>query len=134
MKERIETIKVWKLTESLDLSTEQSQDFFPVYNKLQDDRRAIEDERRRTMRDLISRLEQAESDKAQISRILDKLDGYDDRIQALKLQFRTDLKDILTIQQTGKLYVFEMQFRNQMREIIQDARKGMRRGRFPGQH
>lgn len=133
MRERIETLKVWKLTEQLDLTTEKSQKFFPVYNKFQDDRKVLEEERRQIFREL-NRLVDAENpDEPEIKKVLDKLDAFDDRTRTRRAQFRQELKDILTIKQIGQLYVFEVQFRQQMRGIIQDARKGMRRGHFPGQ-
>lgn len=133
MRQRIETLKVWKLTETLDLSTEQSQQFFPLYNAFQDDRKAIEDERALVLRELNRLIEAENPDKQEIDKTLDKLDSFDDRIQARRTQFRRELKDILTIKQIGQLYVFEVQFRHQIRGMIDDARKGMRRGRFPGQ-
>jgi len=128
MKERIETIKAWKLTEKLDLTATQAERFFPIYNKIQDDRMAIEDERQQ----LISQLEKLTSidkpNETEIGKILDKLDNLDKRIYDNIILFRQQLKGIISTEQIGRLYVFELEFRQQMREIIRDAQGGGMRG------
>lgn len=128
IEQRIKTIKVWKLTEDLNLTTEQSEKFFPVYNKFQDDREAIEQARRGTFDKLDELTTQENPSDKEINALLDKLDSYDKRLQERREQFRNELKDVLTIQQIGRLYVFEVKFMQEMRSIIRDAmhEKGFR--------
>jgi len=130
MRERIETIKIWKLTEDLDLSTGQSEKFFPAYNQFNDNRKAIEKERR-TIFDQLNLLtgEDNPNDK-KINELLDKLDNLDQKINALRVKFRQDLKDVLTTQQIGRLYIFEVEFMRHIRDIMKDTRKEMREKRF----
>src|SRR5512138_2298992 len=58
LRERIETMKIWKLTEAVGLTSEQSEKFFPLYNKHQKAMEKIEDSRL----DLIDRLESLAND------------------------------------------------------------------------
>jgi Spy/CpxP family protein refolding chaperone len=130
IRERIKTVKIWKLTESLDLTTGQSEKFFPVYNKYQNDRMAIEKERFGTLRELEALLDQENPPDKEITAMLDKLDSFDGKLQANQQQFRKELKDVLTTNQIGRLYVFEVRFIKQLRDIVKDARMEMREGRY----
>jgi len=130
IRERIKTVKVWKLTEDLNLTPDQSEKFFPLYNKFESDREAIEKQRRQTFVELEQLTDQENPSEKEIDVLIDKLDSYEGRIQDLRVKFRNDLKDILTTQQIGRLYVFEVQFMRQMREIIRDARMEMRGKHF----
>ena len=129
IEQRIKTIKVWKLTEDLNLTPEQSEKFFPVYNKFQDDREAIESERFETFKKLEDLTNEEKPSDKEINALIDKLDSFDNRLQARREQFRNDLKDILTTKQIGRLYVFEVKFMQEMRSIVRDAmhEKGPRR-------
>jgi Spy/CpxP family protein refolding chaperone len=126
IRERIQTVKIWKLTETLELTPEQSQKFFPVYNAYQDARMALEKERFDTFHELSDLLDKEQPSDKEIIALLDKLDSFDGKIQANQAKFRNNVKDILTIQQLGRLYVFEVQFMQQIRGIVKDARMEMR--------
>jgi len=125
VEERIKTVKIWKLTEELDLTTEQSQAFFPIYNKFDEDRKNMEEERMQLMMELRELTAQEKPDEKKVIEMLNKFDEFDTRIKEQRAKFRKDIEGILTVTQIGRLYVFEMNFMHQMREIIQDARRGM---------
>ncbi len=136
VRERIKTIKVWKLTEELKLSQEQSEKFFPIYNRFFNRREEIEQEKRRVMEQLDELTAAEKPNEAEISKCLDKIDGMDQEIQQLKVKFRADLKNILTARQIGRLYLFEVRFMQQMQEIMRDIRRETKAphfGREPGE-
>ncbi|MCP4582351.1 MAG: periplasmic heavy metal sensor [candidate division Zixibacteria bacterium] len=132
MKERIETIKIWRLTESLDLSSEQSEKFFPLYKKFHDDREPIDKERREVFGQLDKLTKEENPDENKINGLLDQLDNFDQRMQDRKIKFRQDLKGILTTQQIGRLYVFEVEFMRHIQEIMRDVRRESREKGFKG--
>lgn len=123
IEERIKTVMIWKLTEELDLSSEQSQAFFPIYNKFHEDRRDLEENRRNLLKELKDLTQQEKPESKEILTLLDKIDAFEKQVQDLRAKFRNDVKDILTTQQIGRLYVFEVSFMHQIREIIMDARQ-----------
>ncbi len=127
---RIKTVKIWKLTEELNLTSEQSQAFFPIYNEFDENRRNMEGERMKLMKELKSITEQEKTDDKEITKLLDKLDEFDSRIKDKRARFRKELEGVLSVKQIGILYVFEMQFMHQMREIIRDARREKHNGGF----
>jgi len=126
MRKRIETLKVWKLTEELNLTTEQSEKFFPAYNEFNDSRKAVEEERRTVFDQLNLLTREDKPNDKKINEFLDKLDSFDQKINALRIKFRQDLKGILTTQQIGRLYVFEVEFMRHIQDIMKDARREMR--------
>jgi len=123
VRERIKTIKVWKLTEELKLSQAQSEKFFPVYNRFFDRREEIEQEKRKVMDQLEDLTAGDAPADAAIVKCLDKLDDLDQEIQGLRVKFRGELKNILTERQIGRLYLFEVRFMQEMREIMRDIRR-----------
>ena len=130
MRKRIETLKVWKLTEDINLSPEQSEKFFPAYNQFNDSRKAIGEERRTVFDQLNLLTHENKPDDKKINELLDKLDSFDQKINSLRIKFRQDLKGVLTTQQIGRLYVFEVEFMRHIQDIMKDARKEMRGNRF----
>ncbi len=132
MRQRIETLKVWKLTEDLNLTPEQSEKFFPAYKQFNDSRKAIEEERRTVFDQLDLLTGEDKPDDKKINELLDKLDNFDQRINDLRVKFRQDLNGILTTQQIGRLYVFEVEFMRHIQDIMRDARKEMRGKGFQG--
>ncbi|OQX91838.1 MAG: hypothetical protein B6D58_06080 [candidate division Zixibacteria bacterium 4484_95] len=123
IRKRIETIKIWKLTEELNLTEEQSVKFFPIYNKFEEELKATEAERRQVIEKL-DELTITEMPSAnEINKLLDKLEDLDRNINSVKEVYRDKLEDILTTQQIGRLYVFEVMFQRQMQEIVRDIRQ-----------
>jgi len=125
-RERIKTVKVWKLTEELALTEAQSQRFFPIYNAFMDSREKIEEQRFGIIRKLDDLTAKENPPEAEITEQLNQLDDLDRRIGAERQKFRADLNDVLTVRQIGRLYVFEVTFMRQMQDIIRDIRKEMK--------
>ena len=126
IRERINTVRIWKLTEDLNLSEKQSEKFFPIYNTFRIEREKIEDRRREIFIELdnLTLMEDPSDEKVNV--LLDQLDDIDKEISARRTEFRKKLADILTTRQIGRLYVFEVHFRRQIQDIIKDARSGMK--------
>lgn len=134
VKDRIKTIKMWKLTEKLDMDETQSQRFFPIYNKFFDTWESIQISRGQVIQKLDDLVEKEGASESDINVQLNKLDSLDRAGQAARDKFRNDVKSILTTRQIGQLYVFEVKFMMEMRDIIGDARqemRGRRQGRDP---
>jgi Spy/CpxP family protein refolding chaperone len=126
VRDRIKTIKVWKLTEKLDLTEAQSQRFFPVYNKFFDIRDTIEMQKSQGIQKLDDLTNKENPSESEINKQFNKLDSLDQAIQDAKIKFRNNLKDILSTRQIGQLYVFEVRFMMEMRDIIGDVKQEMR--------
>jgi Spy/CpxP family protein refolding chaperone len=131
VKDKIKTIKVWKLTEKLDMDETQSQRFFPLYNKFFDTWESIQISRGEIIQRLDELVQKDGASESDINRQLNRLDSLDRAGQDARIKFRNDIKGVLTTKQIGQLYVFEVKFMMEMRDIIGDARQEMR-GRHQG--
>jgi hypothetical protein len=128
VRERIRTMKIWKLTEDVGLTSQQSEQFFPIYNKYQ---KALDDiEAKRA--DIIDRLDTlannpGSSDK-EINNAMAALYDIPRQMMAERDKFLKDISGILPLQQQAKLVVFEERFKQQLQEFIRDIRHGNDRG------
>jgi hypothetical protein len=125
MRERIETIKIWQLTDEVGLTTEQSERFFPIYNRHQDDHRKLEEEKFSLLRSLDSLSEKSDVPDSQIKKTIDQLTEIDGRMIALRKSFLNEISGVLSIKQVAKLLVFEEQFRRRLQNHIDEIRRGM---------
>lgn len=134
VKDRIKTIKMWKLTEKLEMNESQSQRFFPIYNRFFDTWERIQISRGEVIQKLDELVQKDGASESDINRQLDKLDSLDRAGLDARIRFRDNVKDVLNTRQIGQLYVFEVKFMMEMRDIIGDARqemRGKRQGREP---
>jgi len=125
MRERIKTIKIWQLTEAVDLTTEQSEKFFPIYNKHQNDHEKLEEEKLLLLRKLDKLSEESDVSESEIKNALDGLTEIDNKSIALRKSFLNEISGVLSIKQVAKLLVFEERFKRRLQENIRDIRRGM---------
>jgi Spy/CpxP family protein refolding chaperone len=129
IRDKIKTMKIWKLTEEVGLTPEQSEKFFPVYNRHQ---KAIEelDARRE---ELVNRLERlangSEASDKEITGTAAELESIPGKIFEERKKFMKEIVPILPLRQRAKLMVFEERFKQRLQEFIRDIR---REGHRPG--
>lgn len=123
-RDKLEQLEKIKLIEALDLNEESSIRFFARRN---DSKKEIQELERKS-ENLISELEktfnsesknQNENQKILISEILKTRES----IELKRNQFLNSLNDILSIEQIGKLIVFEKKFRDEIRNVLFDKRR-----------
>lgn len=124
IREKIQTMKIWKLTEEVGLSPEQSEKFFPIYNKHQ---KALE-ELEASRRELVDRLERmsnsAEVSDKEISETTRQLEEIPGKIIEERNKFMREISAVLPLRQQAKLMVFEERFRQRLQEFVRDIRRG----------
>ncbi|MCK4640228.1 MAG: hypothetical protein KAU06_02720 [Candidatus Marinimicrobia bacterium] len=115
-RERIETLRIWKMTEFLDLTIKQSIKFFP---KLKEFRESISDDRDRQRKIMIEihklvNDEDYKSSHADVKKYAKQLSELEKNIITKKEAFIIDTGDILTADQQMKYIIFENRFRNRL--------------------
>ncbi len=120
VRERIETMKMWKLTKALDLDEKSAARLFPLLNEYDKKRHKIE----RGIRKDIASLKDILKDKneAGIKKLLGVLEDKHNSLQRLGDEERSRLQDVLTVEQQARYLIFKMEFRREMRKIISEAR------------
>lgn len=130
VREKIRTVKIWRMTEALGLTPEQSEKFFPIYNRHEDQMEAIEQDQH----ELTRRLEAITSDpNSSDKEIEEAINGMKDIMQRridLRETFFKDLTGVISVRQKGKLIIFEETFRRDLQNIIREIRRDM--GGGPG--
>lgn len=121
VRKRIETLKMWKLTQALDLDEKTSAKLFPLLSKYDKKRAEIE----RAMRDDMKELRESlkERREGNLKNILDKLEQNHKAIQMINDEERAELKKILTIEQQARFILFQQEFDREIRRIIAEARE-----------
>lgn len=128
----IENMRIWKMTQFLELSTEQSTKFFPIFNEFQGKREKLEEERGEMMRRLGELVESEAEHESEIRRLMSGLVKNRQKMLAVQEEFRRDVGKVLSLKQEAKLVIFEERFRREMHRMIEDVRMRQRFG--PGPH
>lgn len=113
-REKIEAMKVAFLTQQLDLSSREAQQFWPVYNEYQDKLEALRQQRRKDRKASTS---DALSDK-DAEALLDQELAFRQQEIDLQKTYYQRFKGVLTVRKTLKLMRSEEEFKRVLLEQI----------------
>lgn len=135
--ERRESMVIWRLTEDLDLSSEQAEKFFPRFREHREQLDEIGKDERKSLIDVRYKIrDQEELSKSEMERTIKKVSALrKDRVD-LETKFILGMDDILTPNQMVKLSVFKQRLMKEMQSEMRDRkgkdrkknRKQMKRG------
>lgn len=128
IREKIQMIKIWRLTEAVGLTTEQSEKFFPVYNQHQKGMEDFERGKREILDRIKSLTDDSNSSDEEIGAAVKEFKEHHRKLAELRELFLNDVSKILSVRQRGELVVFEEEFRKNMRRMIEDIRREFRGG------
>ncbi len=123
IRENIETLRMWKLLEALDLSSEQSTQFLPVLKDLQDARKRFEERRREHLSELEAALESEEKDEKKLEEALSGLESARKQFQTDLEKFQERSKEMLTLEQRARMHLFEERFERRLKDTIHRMRE-----------
>lgn len=127
IRERIGLIRMWKLTEELDLTEEMGAKLFPLLRKYDEKWIKLQKERRDLMQQLRKALEDEATSDKELEGAMERVETNARAISDLLRQQRQELKGILSPRQQAKFILFQRRFQREIREIIAEARQ--RKGR-----
>lgn len=121
MKERIKTQKIAFITDKLDLSSEEAQVFWPIYNAYENTTEQIKSV---DLREIKQKMHQNPnlSDK-EASQLLDQLISAENKMHNAKLKLVTDLKKVIPPLKIIKLKGAEEAFNKKLLERLRDFRE-----------
>jgi len=126
----IETIKIWKMTEALELNEDQAAKLFPKLTQLEAARREFHGRQRLLRDELAVLLRQRPSRDQDIKARLEELDRTEADFRGRERAVRNEVRTILSLEQQARLTLFEERFEAEMRRTIMDLRL-RRQGLFP---
>ncbi|MBU3663868.1 MAG: hypothetical protein FGM41_11830 [Bacteroidetes bacterium] len=121
-KEKIESLKVAFITEKLDLSVEEAQKFWPVYNKYTAELEKSRKDFRGQMVGELKNLDQmsnAEADKA----LRDMIEFRSKELDITK-QYTNEFKKVIGPQKAVKLFVAEQEFKKELLKMLRQKQQG----------
>lgn len=118
-REQVERLRIAFLTDELDLSVEESQQFWPIYNTFSDTRDAKEKTIRKTMR----ALKDETTTEKQVLEAMASVTQLRTEIAVLEQTYITDVMAILGPEKTVKLMHAEKRFKRVLLEKLQERRQ-----------
>jgi len=119
-RDKIEAMKIGFITQKLDLSAEEAQKFWPVYNKYSDEqensRKAF---RGKVMEELadVDKMSNADAEKA-----LNDMIAFRSAEVELTKKYMAEFKRVLPTQKVVKLFVAEQQFKKELLKQLKNGR------------
>ena len=135
-KEKVESMRIAFLTQKLDLTPEEAQKFWPVYNEFHKKREDLHKKRRDEMKSAKGNIDSL-SDK-QVEALVDEEMTNRQKGLELEKEYHSKFKSVLPIKKVAKLYRAEEMFAHRLLEQISGREKGGghggRRGMAPHEH
>ena len=123
LREEIETMKMWKMLEVLDLSQEQSDKFLPAWREMQKAQKIFRERKEDLLKSLEVVLGEEKPDEGRIKDVFKQLEKERLQLEEVQQRFRQKAQEVLTLEQQAKLLLFEDRFEKRMMEIIRQYRE-----------
>lgn len=120
-RERLEALKVAYLTEKLNLTPEEAQRFWPLYNELDDKMRELRKQQRGNRANAKQNFDSISD--ADVAKSIDQELNLEQKELDLKKDYNERFKKILPIKKVAKLYAAEHGFRKELLHRAKDRTK-----------
>ena len=123
-KEKVKALKVAYRTEQLDLTKEEAQKFWPIYNAFDDKQAELRHEK---MRAILDRFEPGNVDKLsekEASTLLTQMEAIEESLFTLRKKFIKDLQGVLSAKKIVKLKKAEEDFNRTLLKQMKERRRG----------
>ncbi len=118
-REKLQEIKLEKLTKKLDLDETTKSVFTDKYKEFTDDMRELNRNRAKTYKQMTENIESGNGLDSIVNQLLD----YENKIEARRDVFISDMKTILSAKQIAKMIVFERKFNNEIKKLLKQYQK-----------
>ncbi|MCR9290491.1 MAG: hypothetical protein NXI23_24210 [Bacteroidetes bacterium] len=120
-KERIDAFRTKFYTQQLELTTEESQQFWPIYNEIEKEKKALKKEYKADGKiELMS--------DAELENFISNHLVLEEKQLALKRKYYNQVKEILPIRKVAILSRVEQRFKRKLLEEVRKRREGRRGG------
>ena len=124
-REKLENMIVWRLTDDLDLTTDQAEKFFPRFRNHRKELEEIGKKERET----ISNIDRKEPSKKDVKKMIGKISKLRQNKIELEAEFILSLEDILAPDQMIKLGFFKQKMMMEMRAEMRDEKAKKKRNK-----
>jgi Spy/CpxP family protein refolding chaperone len=120
-REIIEKVRMYRLTQELDLTTEQAVKFFPKLNEIRKSEQKFFEERLEIIKELRELLKDSSADK-ELTTVIDRFKTIQDERQRVQGKTMDEIREILSPQQQARFLIFQEEFEREIREVIKEVR------------
>ncbi len=120
---KMENMIVWRLTDELDLSTDQAEKFFPRFRQ---HRKSLE-EIGKQEREMIANTDRKEPNKKDVKKMIEEISKLRQNRIELEAEFVLSLDDVLSPDQMIRLGVFKQRMMMEMRAEMRDGKEKKKR-------
>ena len=118
----IENVRIYRLTKELDLTTEQTIEFFPKLNELQKVDREFRSKQQQIMGELRILVQDSAPDIEIIETLTRYEDVFKDRVERQVMK-RQELRKMLTPNQQARYLIFQDEFEREIKRMIQEVKR-----------
>ena len=119
MQERIKAQKVAFITEKLNLSAEEAQGFWPIYNAFEAKQEAL---RKGDLREVKMKMRQGNVSDAEANSLLSKIMNAETEMHNSKMKLMNDLKKVISAEKIIRLKAAEDAFNKKLLERLREFR------------
>ena len=123
-REKVKALKVAYITEQLELTTEEAQKFWPLYNAFDDKQAELRHEK---MRAILDRFRPRSVDKLsekEASALLVQMESLEENLFNLRKKFIKDLQGVISAKKIIKLKKAEEDFNRELLKQMREKRRG----------
>ena len=124
--ERIKAQKVAFITNQLDLSAKESQEFWPIYNAFEE---KVNNIRKNDLREVRQAMRSGNLSSTEAQVLLDKFMAVEDKLHEAKKKLVNDLGNIIPPQKIIQLKSSEEAFNKKLLELLKNRREQIRNRR-----
>lgn len=111
-KEKMEAQKVAFISKHIDLSKEEAQNFWPIYNEHQEEHKILREQEHKLTTSLHKRFDQMSNQE--VKKKLEKLHEIEEKKLKLKKEHFAELLEVLTAKKIAQLFKAEMLFKKEL--------------------
>lgn len=123
-KEKVKALKVAYITEQLDLTTEEAQKIWPIYNTFDDKQAELRHEKMRTILDRFEPGSVEKLSEKEASALLTQMETIEENLFTLRKKFIKDLQGVISAKKIIKLKKAEEDFNRHLLKQMREKRKG----------
>jgi hypothetical protein len=128
MREKFETLKIWKIMDALNLNSQTALKIFPVIREMDEKKMNLREKQRNLMQKIGDLSKGTDNSAGNVGTLANQIFDINEQIAALPREEFKKLKGILTEKQLAQYILFQQHFR---KEFIRQWLRGKRDRRFP---
>lgn len=122
-RERIELLKMWKLTDALDLDQETAAKLFPLMNEYEGKIGDLRKQRHEFTKRMREELDKSEPDSAALQKMIDDFKKNEEDMADLRIEKFEAMSKVLSVEQAAKALLLIPKFEHDMKKMVGEVRE-----------